>query len=164
MNNRRIPILVVPEGEVDFGGKSFDEPKILRCETCGNAMFYLAQRYGLVNRKDVFPFAVLGETEESKKYRDWDIDYCSEERYCAVCKRPNGMIPVHYGEEIAHEFEDCSWEMERYEKALDLLKYPGSAKQGDMIKYDKEIEDIKEWISELEERNKKKRDITTKNE
>jgi hypothetical protein len=151
---KKLPVLVVPEGEMDFGGKSFDEPKIVRCENCGNAMFYLAQRYGLVEepwrRSD--EWKVVGETEESKAFRSWEIGICSEERLCAVCKMPNGLIAVAGDEEIAHEFED-QWEVERHEKALDILKYPNEVLHKNRIHYEREIENIKKWIKERYELN-----------
>jgi hypothetical protein len=154
---KRLPVLIVPQGDMDFGGKSFDEPKIARCEHCGNAMFYLAQRFGLVERswRKTDAWAVIGETEESKKFRQWDIDVCSEERYCAVCKCPNGMIVVVPDDEIAHEFEDM-WEVERYEKGLDIIQYPQNAKERDKINYENEVNNIRKWIDELYELNKKR--------
>lgn len=148
---KRLPILIVPEGEMDFGGKSFDEPKIARCEYCGSALFYCAQRYGLVNKnlKWIDTIAVVGETEESKKFREWEIDYVSEERLCAVCKRPCGFINVRDDEDIAHEFED-QWDVERHEEALDLLQYPKETNTGKLLKYEREIDNIKQWIVNLE--------------
>lgn len=153
---KKLPVLIVPEGEMNFGGKSFDEPKIVRCEQCGNAMFYLAHKMGLVERPWMRhdAFKVLGETEESKAYRAWDIDVCYEERHCAVCKMTNGLISVAPDEEIAHEFED-QWEVERYEKALDILQYPTNVLEKNKVHYEREIEDIKKWIKERYELNEK---------
>lgn len=147
---KRLPVLIVPEGEMDFGGKSFDEPKIVRCEHCGSSIFYCAQRFGLVKRNmGLQDIPVVGETKESKEFRKWDIDYVSEERLCAVCKSPNGCITVR--DDIAYQFED-QWDIEEYGKALDLLQYPQNALQGKLRQYESRINEIKKWIADSEKK------------
>lgn len=152
----RIPVLVVPHGDMDFRTKTFDEPKVLQCSNCGGSLFYCVQRYGLYYRSDwLDDISVVGETPESKKYRPWSIDAISEQRFCAVCKNSEGFIDLFDRDDIAHTFEN-DWDVEEYDKALDLIKYPSDSKTESYHRYHPLIEEIKKWISDCESRKNRK--------
>jgi len=158
--DKRIPILIKVQDEIDFGNKSFDMPQIIKCSHCGSNIFYIGEYYGLHKRdwEGLFDdVKVLGETEESKEYRRWEITVVGERKYCAVCGCKNGYITVWDEKEIAHEFED-EYEKGHYEEALDLIKYPESPQKERLINYDSAIKDIKKWVADW----KKKQDIKKK--
>ncbi len=156
----RIPVLIKVQSEIKFGGKSFDEPKIRRCDNCGGNLFYISNRFGLVKSCQwLHNVPVVGETEESKKFRAWVIEYICEERYCAICGCSNGLINIWPDEDIVKLF-DNDWYKNRYEIALDVIKYPQSATKEKKEKYKKEIEKIKNLI--IKNENKKGKSVIKK--
>lgn len=154
--DKRIPVLIKVQSEIEFGNKSFTEPNIDRCDHCGANIFYVGMVYGLVFNAHGFTrdYKVLGETEESKYYRLFDIREAYEQKICAVCGISHGLLTTWDDEDTVKEFED-SYDKDFYEEGLEVLQYPPTTKKK-YLNYEYAIKEIKKWIAEWEEKREKR--------
>lgn len=155
--DNRIPVLVKVQSEIEYGFRNFTEPDFIKCENCGGNLFYIGTVYGILyDRYNLqTKTKVLGETEESKYYRKFDIREISEERYCAVCGLSAGLVSVWDREDIVKNFED-KWDMEYYEKALSVLQYPPKTERKKIIN-ENSIKEVKKWIEDWEKKRKERK-------
>ena len=155
-DKNRIPVLVKVQREIDFGNKSFTEPDIERCDNCGANIFYIGRVYGLVFNGHGWcaDHKVVGETEESKYFRLFDIQEAWEQKVCAVCGLSHGLLTTWSDSDVVKEFDD-SWEKDHYEEALEVLQYP-KVTEKKYISFDHAIKEIKGWIAEWEEKREER--------
>ena len=149
--DKRIPVLVKVQNEIDFGSNSFEEPDITRCYNCGGNLFYIGKYYGLVKKpiEWVHTLNVIGETKESKKYRQFEVDFIEHSFKCAQCGESEGSVSIYNKREVIRRFED-TWEKDEYEIAIDLIKYPENVTVAKKRRYKNRIDKIHKWIEEHE--------------
>lgn len=149
--DKRIPVLVKTLDEMEFA-KGFEEPEPEKCDNCGSHIFYIVDRFGLHKEKYRWmdEFEVIGETEESKKYKKWEVGVVDKQFFCAVCGVHHYGESIWQDEYVAKEFEDkrdADW----HEEALDCIKYPTTMTESKKQLYKKTVKEIKDAIDKQEE-------------